>query len=165
MIYWTSRALRPCLTVLVQFFWGEAAYGTSIMLKTIYCSRLLLLCVPCVAALLVIGSIITWPMQKETGEERLVLQGEFRAERERNREVQYDLKSDVALSRSQIHDLQVRQAKTEEFQHRIEEKFDIGMKILWTICSLLIAQVIIPLLKLGLRRELAKIKVAGEDAL
>lgn len=160
----TLRTLYLYIQVVIEFFTWEAIWGASAMLKAIYYSRIVLMAVPLVAALALIHSVQTWPEQRPSdGEERLVLQGEFRASQERDREIQQELRSEVASQREQIRDLWLRQTKSEEFQRRIEDKFDLGMKVLWAMCSLLIVQVVVPLLKVGLQREIRRIKLIEDE--
>jgi len=142
------------LGLIMDFFTWETFWGASAMLKAIYWGRLLLLCLPLVASLTVVDAIRSWPRDTETGEEHLVLQREFRIVDERNREVQKELKEGLAATRQEVQALQFRQA-------RFEEKFDVVAKMLGAMCCLLIGQFVIPLLKLGLRREITRIKEEG----
>lgn len=147
------RTALMLVSVVVEFFTYEAAWAASSTMKFIFFSRLAALIMTVGAGILLTESAVVW---SSNGEEHLVLQREFRVEQERNREIHKDLREEAALSRKILYDLMMSQSRDEEFKKRIEEKFDVGMKILWSMCSLLIVQVVIPLLRVGLRRELAK---------
>lgn len=144
--------------VVVEFFSYEAAWAASSMMRFLFFSRLAAFVVTVGAVIAITQASTVW---SSNGEEHLVMQREFRAEQERNKEAHKELREEAAISRKVLYDLMISQSKDEEFKKRIEEKFDAGMKILWSMCSLLIVQVIIPLMRMGLRRELAKIRGAA----
>lgn len=148
------RQIAILSQVVMEFFAWEAIWGASAVLRAIYWTRMLLLCVPIVAALTIVEAVWLWPRASETGEEHLVTRRELGIVQERNREVQSDLRQSIEAARVDVRDLQNRQGKLENFQQRIEEKFDLGAKILGAICSVLIGQLISYLLNIRLRREL-----------
>jgi len=156
----TVRFAIVAARLVLEFFAWETIWGASSLLRVIYWSRMLLLCVPIVAALTVIDVAVSWPRETD-GEEHLVLQREFQMEQQRNREVQQDLRLVIDLTRSEVRELQRGQNKLENFQQRIEEKFDLGAKILGAICSVLIGQLISYLLNIRLKRELLRMKTRG----
>lgn len=151
----TVRILYLIPKVVFEFFAWEAIWGASAMLKTIYCSRIALMCVPIVSFLLMIHTIAAWP-QKGDEEDHHLTRREFRAIQERNREIQTENRADIAAHSREMQALHIRLIRFEDFQARMEERMDLGMKILWAICGLLIVRVVIPLMRMGLAREVRK---------
>lgn len=145
--------------VIVEFFAWETIWGTSSMLKAIYYSRFALMIVPAFSALILIHTLSAWPrgITGNDGEENIVLQGEFKAVQQRNKEIQRELQADQEKLEDAVQAVKIRLSSLEETQRRIEDKLNLGMKVLWSICGLLIVRVVLPLLKIGLRTELVKL--------
>ena len=156
MIHWTYTALRPCAVVATGFFWDEAVWG---MAEGIYRLRFVALTVVTASALILVQSVIQWPevmAARETGEEVLVYQGAFREAQDRDREAQKELRNDISRLEVRYYELERQQTRNEEFHRRIEGKFDTMVNILWAMASMLILQVIVPLARMMLGREILK---------
>lgn len=146
--------------VVVDFFAWEAIWGASSMLRAIYYSRFALMSVPVFSALIFIHTLSAWPRgmtPHNDGEEGIVLQGEFKAVQQRNREIQSGLQADQDKLEDAVQSVKLRLSSLEETERRIEDKLNLGMKVLWSICGLLIVRVVLPLLKMGLRTELSRL--------
>ncbi len=154
----TTRMLGTMTGITAGFFAAEAFYALESFVRAFFC-RAVVLSIELVAIFLLAQSIAEWPAAaaKVTGEEMLVMQGEFQAAQERDREVQRDLRNEVSMLWVKFYEMRDRMTQAEAYDKRMEEKFDSGVKILWGISSLLILQVIVPLARLLLTREINRV--------
>ena len=143
--------------VILEFFGWEIFYATSSTMKILF-GRIALLAVVFSAIFVLLQSALNYPAPQAriTGEEMLVMQGEFRAAQDRDRETHKDLRNDISRLEVKYYELERQQTRNEEFNKRIEGKFDTGVNILWAMASLIVLQVIIPIARLLLGREIIR---------
>lgn len=97
--------------------------------------------------------------KKGTGEENLVYQGEFQSAQDRDKEIQNELKDFSNSNRTEIMKLKDR-VNDLEFESRLQKRtIDIGIQIMWGLGGLLLLQVIVPLIRRGLRTEIEQIAI------
>lgn len=58
MIHWTYAAIKPCLAVMVQFFWGEAEWGATQSLRQLRKLRLSIILLSMLSISLVCWAIV-----------------------------------------------------------------------------------------------------------
>ena len=160
----TLHIFGKMVLLVIEFFSYETIWAASSTLKMIYWLKTLLMGGAVAMASVLIAAAVQWPRGGEvqvaqkyhpndTGEERLVMQGEFRSTQERNREVQSEMREAINATRAEVAAMRKKQDGFDAFQARIEEKLNIWTTVMGIGFSAVITQLIAYLLNMRLRKD------------
>lgn len=160
MIHWTYQALRPCFTVLVEFFWGEAVWGATLALRRLRWVRACVSMSTVVASIIVIWAISDYQLADGNDHkdnysyyEGKVLEEQLKETRRRIEEQDRDIKK-LLLEANTSTLLAVRM---QEQINQMERLLSAGVKVLGAVVLMVAGNLVNSVLQIRVRKEAAKI--------
>lgn len=154
MIHWTWSAIRPCLTVVTEFFWGEAAYGATAALRHLRWLRLVVCVIPLIAIGLVFTAIAQY--QYKSTDSYSYYEGKVLEERlQQSNARMIIMQDDLSKLKENAVASTLLSVKMQSQLDRMQDLLDAGVKVLGAVVLAVLGQLVKGIFDIRLRRSLA----------
>lgn len=157
MIHWTVTALRPCIAVLVQFFWGEAMWGATVTLRHLRWIRVSVSASTVLATVLVVWGVTSYHVA-QSKDSYSYYEGKILEARvlETQRRID-DQQADIKRLLTEMNTGTLLAVRMQAQIDQMQDLLSAGVKVLGAVVLMVAGNLVNSLLQIRVRREAAKL--------